>query len=236
MNSSTTTILPNGKIPIIHKEIQPIIHHEIQPIITTEIQPVIHKYIQPVIFPEKLSIEEVIQQLQQLKKSHNGAIIRFGEPINGKDEMIEKEDSKYQHFIQKIEQHTIKREVVPQTKRETKTIKQYEFVPYIQYSNGNIVPFANNSINSINNNSQMNDTTIAIIFKSIGSDYPIACKKTDIFANVEYKLYQRFPGLKSKNVYFLVKGNIVNRANTLEQNHIEDGDIILMEENILNNS
>ena len=228
MYSSTTTKLPNGKIPIIHKEIQPVVHHEIQPVVTTEVQPVIHKYIQPVIFPEKLSIEEVIQQLQQLKKSHNCAIIRFGEPTNGKDD--------YQHFIQKIEQHTIKREVVPQTKRETKHIKQYEFVPYIQYSNGNIVPFANNSINSINNNSQMNDTTIAIIFKSIGSDYPIACKKTDIFANVEYKLYQRFPGLKSKNVYFLVKGNIVNRANTLEQNHIEDGDIILMEENILNNS
>ena len=127
MNSSTTTILPNGKIPIIHEEIQPIIHQEIQPVITKEIQPVIHKYIQPVIFPEKLSIEEVIQQLQQLKQSHNGAIIRFGEPTNGKDE--------YQHFIQKVEKHTTRREVVPKTETVTQTINLYEFVPYIQYSN-----------------------------------------------------------------------------------------------------
>ena len=113
MNLSTTTILPKGKIPIIHEEIQSIIHQEIQPVITEQIQPVIHKYIQPVIFPEKLSIEEVIQQLQQLKQSHNGAIIRFGEPTNGKDE--------YQHFIQKVEQHTTKKEIAPSVKRETKT-------------------------------------------------------------------------------------------------------------------
>ena len=228
MYSSTTTKLPNGKIPIIHKEIQPVVHHEIQPVVTTEVQPVIHKYIQPVIFPEKLSIEEVIQQLQQLKKSHNGAIIRFGEPTNGKDD--------YQHFIQKIEQHTIKREVVPQTKRETKTIKQYEFVPYIQYSNGNIVPFANNSVNSINNNSLMMDTIIAIIFRSISFDinYPIACKKTDIFANVEYKLYKEFPILKSKNIYFFANGNTINKSLTFEQNRIKSGDTIMIEENILN--
>ena len=228
MNSSTTTILPNGKIPIIHEEIQPINHHEIQPIITTEIQPVIHKYIQPVIFPEKLSIEEVIQQLQQLKKSHNGAIIRFGEPTNGKDE--------YQHFIQKVEKHTTKKEIAPSVKRETKTINLYEFVPYIQYSNGNIVPFANNSINSINNNSQMMDTIIAIIFRSISFDinYPIACKKTDIFANVEYKLYKEFPILKSKNIYFFANGNTINKSLTFEQNRIKSGDTIMIEENILN--
>jgi hypothetical protein len=228
MYSSTTTKLPNGKIPIIHKEIQPVVHQEIQPVITKEIQPVIHKYIQPVIFPEKLSIEEVIQQLQQLKKSHNGAIIRFGEPTNGKDE--------YQHFIQKVEQHTTKREVVPSTKTVTQTIKQYEFVPYIQYSNGNIVPFANNSINSINNNSQMMDTIIAIIFRSISFDinYPIACKKTDIFANVEYKLYKEFPILKSKNIYFFANGNTINKSLTFEQNRIKSGDTIMIEENILN--
>ena len=229
MNLSTTTILPNGKIPIIHEEIQPIIHHEIQPIITTEIQPVTHKYIQPVIFPEKLSIEEVIQQLQQLKQSHNGAIIRFGEPTNGKDE--------YQHFIQKVEQHTTERKVVPSYYTKEKYIEQYEFVPYIQYSNGNIVPYVNNSINSINNNTQMMETIIAVNFRSISDNinYPMACKKTDIFANVEYKLYKEFPILKSKNIYFFANGNTINKSLTFEQNRIKSGDTILMEENILNN-
>jgi len=229
MNLSTTTIFPNGKIPIIHEEIQPIIHQEIQPVITKQIQPVIHKYIQPVIFPEKLSIEEVIQQLQQLKQSHNGAIIRFGEPTNGKDE--------YQHFIQKVEKHTTKKEIAPSVKRETKTINLYEFVPYIQYSNGNIVPYVNNSINSINNNTQMMETIIAVNFRSISDNinYPMACKKTDIFANVEYKLYKEFPILKSKNIYFFANGNTINKSLTFEQNRIKSGDTILMEENILNN-
>ena len=237
MYSSTTTKLPNGKIPIIHKEIQPIVHENIQPVITTNVQPVIHKYIQPVIFPEKLSIEEVIQQLQQLKQSHDGAIIRFDEPIYGKDDIIEKEDSKYQHFIQKVEQHTTKTVVAPKSRTETKTIKQYEFVPYIQYSNGNIVPYVNNSINSINNNTQMMETIIAVNFRSISDNinYPMACKKTDIFANVEYKLYKEFPILKSKNIYFFANGNAINKSLTFEQNRIKSGDTILMEENILNN-
>ena len=237
MNSSTTTILPNGKIPIIHKEIQPVVHQEIQPVITTEIQPVIHKYIQPVIFPEKLSIEEVIQQLQQLKQSHDGAIIRFDEPIYGKDDIIEKEDSKYQPFIQREERHTTQRQVVPYTDKKEKHITQYEFVPYIQYSNGKIVPYVNNSINSINNNTQMMETIIAVNFRSISDNinYPMACKKTDIFANVEYKLYKEFPILKSKNIYFFANGNTINKSLTFEQNRIKSGDTILMEENILNN-
>ena len=37
MYSSTTTKFPNGKIQIIHKEIQPNIHEKIQPAITKEI-------------------------------------------------------------------------------------------------------------------------------------------------------------------------------------------------------
>ena len=232
MYSSTTTKLPNGKIPIIHKEIQPIVHENIQPVITTNVQPVIHKYIQPVIFPEKLSIEEVIQQLQQLKQSHDGAIIRFGEPIYGKDDIIEKENSIYQHFIKREEQHTSQTKIVPSVQRECRCIKQYELVPYIQYSNGNIVPYANNSIGSINNNSQMMETIIAVNFRSISDNinYPMACKKTDIFLNVENKLYQQFPELKSKNVYFIVNGNTVNKSYTFEQNNIKTGDTILINE------
>ena len=230
MYSSTTTKLPNGKIPIIHREIQPVIHQEIQPIITTEVQPIIQRYIQPVIFPEKLSIEEVIQQLQQLKQSHDGAIIRFGEPIYGKDDIIE--DSKYQHFMQREERHTTQTMVCPSVKREAKVIKQYELVPYIQYSNGNIVPYVNNSIGSINNNSQMMETIIAVNFRSISDNinYPMACKKTDIFANVENKLYQQFPELKSKKVYFIANGNTVNKSYTFEQNNIKTGDTILINE------
>ena len=216
MYSSIATKLPNGKIPIIHKEIQPIIHENIQ----------------PVIFPEKLSIEEVIQQLQQLKQSHDGAIIRFGEPIYGKDDIIEKENSIYQHFIKREEQHTSQTKIVPSVQRECRCIKQYELVPYIQYSNGNIVPYANNSIGSINNNSQMMETIIAVNFRSISDNinYPMACKKTDIFLNVENKLYQQFPELKSKNVYFIVNGNTVNKSYTFEQNNIKTGDTILINE------
>ena len=232
MYSSITTKLPNGKIPIIHKDIQPIIHENIQPVITKEVQPVIQRYIQPVIFPEKLSIEEVIQQLQQLKQSHDGAIIRFGEPIYGKDDIIEKENSIYQHFIQRLEQHTKQTKVVPSVQREYKYVKQYELVPYIQYSNGNIVPYVNNSIGSINNNSQMMETIIAVNFRSISDNinYPMACKKTDIFANVENKLYQQFPELKSKKVYFIANGNTVNKSYTFEQNNIKTGDTILINE------
>ena len=51
---------------------------------------------------------------------------------------------------------------------------------------------------------------------------PITCKVKDKFSVLEEKLYADFPDLKNKNIIFLAKGNVINRAATLEENKIKN--------------
>ena len=62
-------------------------------------------------------------------------------------------------------------------------------------------------------------------------NYSVNCDKSDIFSEVEEKLYFEFPELKKKNINFIVNGNIINRTSTLEENGIQNGNIVLIEYN-----
>ena len=86
--------------------------------------------------------------------------------------------------------------------------------------------------------SKFNTTNmIAINFTSISQNinFPMPCKITDNFRDLEEKLYQDYPELKNKDIYFLVNGNLINRNETLEKNKIRDKDAILIYENEQNN-
>ena len=78
----------------------------------------------------------------------------------------------------------------------------------------------------------MMETIIAINFISLSYNinYPMACKKTDIFSKIEKKLYQEYPILKSKKIYFISNGNVIDKALTFQQNQINSGSTILINE------
>ena len=73
---------------------------------------------------------------------------------------------------------------------------------------------------------------IAVNFISLNYNinYPMACKKTDIFSKIEEKLYREFPELKSKKIYFIANGIVVDRSSTFEKNKIKSGNTILINE------
>ena len=242
----------NQKIlPVVHKEIQKIIHLEIQPVITTEIQPIIHKKIQPVIFMEnQTNIEEIIQQLE---KSHN----RFEKHIKQNKvipstttEVKNVEKIVIKPYIIREEKHLTKKEIEKKTEREIQNMEIIEFVPYIQYKNGEILPYEkkekksikfipyilnqieNKEIKSNNTRSTTMEEVIAVNFisQSHNINFPMACKKTDIFSKIEEKLYHEFPELKSKKNYFYANGNIIDKSSTFEQNKIKTGNTILINE------
>ena len=77
---------------------------------------------------------------------------------------------------------------------------------------------------------EKNEKIISIMFfipdKNI--HYPIPCNESDLFSTIEFKLFEEFPELKSKNIYYLVNGSTVNKFTTLEQNKIKNGDTILI--------
>ena len=58
--------------------------------------------------------------------------------------------------------------------------------------------------------------------------YPIICKKSDNFKELEQKIYKKFPDLKQKEHYFLCNGNIIDIEKTIEENKIKDGDILVI--------
>jgi hypothetical protein len=224
--------------PVVHLEIQPIIHQEIQPVITTEIQPIIQEMIQPVIFDEnQTNIEEVILQLYE---SHKEEKEEIEERHITKCEVVPlvKKEQKHiekimvQPYIMKKEEHLTKKDV--DEKKEYKTMKyyRYKFVPYIRKKNGDIIPLDPNETDPIQTNTNLMETVIAVIFSSLtyNINFPMACKKTDIFSKIEIKLYQEFPELKNKKLYFISGGRTVNKHWTFEENKIKNGSTILIQE------
>ena len=57
-------------------------------------------------------------------------------------------------------------------------------------------------------------------------NYPINCLKTDTFAQVEEKLYQKYEEYREKNYNFISKGRLILRFKKICENNIENGDKI----------
>ena len=57
-------------------------------------------------------------------------------------------------------------------------------------------------------------------------NYPINCLKTDTFASVEEKLYQKYEEYREKNNNFIAKGRLILRFKKICENNIENGDKI----------
>ena len=232
--------------PVVHKGIQPVIHQEIQPIITKEIQPIIHQKIQPIIFNEnQTNIEEIIQKLEQSDKENK---ILTRERTETKEEVIKKTEVKLveqpivQPYILKEEKHKTEKKVEETKERVTEHIDRIKYIPYIQYKNGEIRPFEKKEKKSVSKKTTTvekkspidnESSIIAVNFVSLSNNinYPMACKKTDRFSKIEKKLYQEFPELRNKNIYFIVNGNVIDKSLTFEQNKIKSGNTILINEN-----
>ena len=55
-------------------------------------------------------------------------------------------------------------------------------------------------------------------------NYGIKCLKTDTFAQVEEKLYQKYGEYRETNNNFTANGRIILRFKSISDNHIKDGD------------
>ena len=105
----------------------------------------------------------------------------------------------------------------------------------------------NNKINNLNEMLKMKDNIIndlknqlenkgdktvhfndIIVVNFISTDqninYGIKCLKTDTFAEVEEKLYQKYGEYRETNNNFTANGRIILRFKSISDNHIKDGD------------
>ena len=51
-------------------------------------------------------------------------------------------------------------------------------------------------------------------------------KNTDNFSIIENKLYEKFPEYKNFEIYFMLKGKVINKTKNLDENMIYNNDII----------
>ena len=71
---------------------------------------------------------------------------------------------------------------------------------------------------------------ISIIFTSTDKKFlhSVICKNTDIFYNLELKLYQKYKEYSKLENYFTVNERKINKTKNLEFNKIKDNDIIIL--------
>ena len=72
---------------------------------------------------------------------------------------------------------------------------------------------------------------VTFISDDLSINYRCNCFRIDNFSRLEAKLYQEYPELSYKNIYFVVRGNLINRSLTIKENKINNGDRIIIMEN-----
>ena len=74
------------------------------------------------------------------------------------------------------------------------------------------------------------EVIISVLFMSMGNqdiqNYSMPCKNTDLFVDLERKLYEDFPKFKNYETYFEVNTRRILRFKTIEENKIESNAII----------
>ena len=90
-----------------------------------------------------------------------------------------------------------------------------------------------NSIDRLNkqNDQKEGENQISVIFQCIDDQtvhYPVICKESQKFSEVEKLLYEQFPRYKKTINYFMCNGNIVDKTKTLKENKIGYGNVIIM--------
>ena len=78
----------------------------------------------------------------------------------------------------------------------------------------------------------VNDTPkkIFVQFNSFGNEVncAIPCLETDIFSEVEEKLYEKYPKFKKYKTTFICNGFIIQKFETIKENKIKNGDLVNM--------
>ena len=92
----------------------------------------------------------------------------------------------------------------------------------------------NNEIKQLRNNNYIKlkpgEKLMSIIFLSVDQKihHSFVCKNTDIFAEIEQKLYVEYPEYKEGENFFIVNGNKVSRFKSLDENNIKNSDKITL--------
>ena len=153
-------------------------------------------------------------------------------------EKIKKDNDKYKEDNDKLNNELLKANKIMSNFNNTQNNLQ-EYINKINTLNG-MIQLKDNIISDLktqltnagNNNKKLYSLDDILVVNFITADgqvnCPIKCLKTDTFAEVEEKLYQKYERYRETNNNFITNGNTILRFKRLSDNKIKDGDTIQM--------
>ena len=184
------------------------------------------------------SIHELKEKLEQIK-SQNNNLIKENQQRNDelnklkaslyeeqklKNNLI-KENKKLDEELKKLklmleEEQNIKKDILQININLNKKIKELEIK----------ITDLNAKLKRYPYDLEENEKLISVIFSSVDqrTHYSLICKNTHSINNLEPELYKEYPDYSNSYYYFLCKGNWINKFETLENNHIKNGDVIIL--------
>ena len=168
----------------------------------------------------------------------NTNIINENKKLKDELNIYKKENEKLKNEINKLKNDN--------NKLNNELIKANKIISKFNNNQNNNIDI-NNKINNLNEMIKMKDIMIndlknklenkgdktvhyndIIVVNFISTDqvinYGIKCLKTDTFAEVEEKLYQKYGEYRETNNNFTANGRIILRFKSISDNHIKDGD------------
>ena len=187
-----------------------------------------------------------------IKKTNYNANINSNTNSNNTNNNIINENKKLQEElnIYKKENENLKNEINKlkndNNKLNNELVKANKIISNFHNNQNNNIDI-NNKINNLNEMLKMKDIMIndlknqlenkgdktvhfndIIVVNFISTDqninYGIKCLKTDTFAEIEEKLYQKYGEYRETNNNFTANGRIILRFKSISDNHIKDGD------------
>ena len=170
--------------------------------------------------------------------STNTNIINENKKLKEELNIYKKENENLQNKINKLQNDN--------NKLNNELIKANKIISNFNNNQNNNIDI-NNKINNLNEMLKMKDNIINDLknqlknkeIKTVNYDdilfvhfisldqninYGIKCLKTDMFAEVEEKLYQKYGEYRETNNNFTANGRIILRFKSISDNHIKDGD------------
>ena len=168
----------------------------------------------------------------------NANIINENKKLKEELNIYKKENENLQNKINKLQNDN--------NKLNNELIKANKIISNFHNNQNNNIDI-NNKINNLNEMLKMKDIMIndlknqlenkgdkTVHFNDIlfvhfisldqNINYAIKCLKTDTFAEVEEKLYQKYGEYRETNNNFTANGRIILRFKSISDNHIKDGD------------
>ena len=169
---------------------------------------------------EKQILEEEIKKLKESLDNNNQIHLNEMSKLKIENENLKEEVLKAKKIIKALEKDQIDNNELKNLKAENENLKN-------QLTN------KNNEIKDLKSKIierpkyDINDIMVVnFVSLDLSVHHGIKCLPTDVFAEVEEKLYKIYDNLRNTNNMFTVNANPILRFKTLSENNIKDGNVI----------